>query len=395
MRKLLVSAILLIAGMAGLNAQSYLNDILNPLSSNRYEGFRSSQKVTVAQFDYKGGFVLKTGKGGLISEPNPGFVVYDLGGAYSKLTFVMGPYNPNSATIRQNVIVTAKADGRRIMDKVVRCYNAPEFVTLDVTGVKELRFDLPRGETDMAFGEVRLWKPGQTVQAPRDPQNLTASSKVKLVETLCPHYTRHSGYVATIRETPVPLSYCVPKNHKAMNINGKTFNSGLVFEASMQLDTQDAWSYFWVEKKFDKLSFILGPCDNQSKNATGWLIVKADDRIIYEKLISQTDMAEQVVLDISGAEIISFHSEFNGGDFLGGLLFGLADMYVWPKGASSLPLAGPVNLNKDKVSNLPDVCPLMSTIKPYSVRGVSQADNTLFTGESDYYTFSMGGEKFS
>ena len=395
MRKLLVSAILLIAGMAGLNAQSYLNDILNPVSSNRYEGFRSSQKVAVAQFDYKGGFVLKTGKGGLISEPNPGFVVYDLGGAYSKLTFVMGPYNPNSATIRQNVIVTAKADGRRIMDKVVRCYNAPEFVTLDVTGVKELRFDLPRGETDMAFGEVRLWKPDQTVQALRDPQNLTASSKVKLVETLCPHYTRHSGYVATIRETPVPLSYCAPKNHKSMNINGKTFNSGLVFEASMQLDTQDAWSYFWVEKKYDKLSFILGPCDNQSKNATGWLIVKADDRIIYEKLISQTDLAEQVVLDISGAESISFHSEFNGGDFLGGLLFGLADMYVWPKGASSLPLAGPVNLNKEKVSNLPDVCPLMSTIKPYSVRGVSQADNTLFTGESDYYTFSMGGEKFS
>lgn len=395
MRKLLVSAILLIVGMAGLNAQSYLNDILTPVSSNRYEGYRSSQKITVAQFDYKGGFVLKTGKGGLISEPNPGFVVYDLGGAYSKLTFVMGPYNPNSATIRQNVIVTAKADGRRIMDKVVRCYNAPEFVTLDVTGVKELRFDLPRGETDMAFGEVRLWKPGQSVQVPRDPQNLQASSKVKLVETLCPNYTRHSGYVATIRENPVPLSYCAPKNHKAMNINGKTFYSGLVFEASMQLDTQDAWSYFWVEKKFDKLSFILGPCDNQSKNATGWLIVKADDRIIYEKLISQTDLAEQVVLDISGAESISFHSEFNGGDFLGGLLFGLADMYVWPKGSSSLPLAGPVNLNKEKISNLPDVCPLMSTIKPYSVRGVSQADNTLFTGESDYYTFSMGGEKFS
>ena len=209
--------------------------------------------------------------------------------------------------------MSVKADGRRILDRVVRCYGVPESVTLDVTGVKELRFDLPRGVTDMAFGEVRLWKPGQTVQTPRDPQNLTASSKVKLVETLCPHYTRHSGYVATVRETPIPLSYCVPKNQKSMNINGKTFNSGLRFEASMQLDTQNAWSYFWVEKKFDKLSFILGPCDNQSKNATGWLIVKADDRIIYEKLISQTDLAEQVVLDIAGAENISFHSEFNGG----------------------------------------------------------------------------------
>ena len=395
MRKIIVSVILIAAGLTGLNAQSYLNDILNPVSSNRYTGFRSSQKVTVAQFDYKGGFVLRTGKGGLISEPNPGFVVYDLGGSYSKLTFVMGPYNPNSATIGEDVIVTVKADGRRILDRVVRCYGVPESVTLDVTGVKELRFDLPRGVTDMAFGEVRLWKPGQTVQTPRDPQNLTASSKVKLVETLCPHYTRHSGYVATVRETPIPLSYCAPRNQKSMNINGKTFNSGLRFEASMQLDTQNAWSYFWVEKKFDKLSFILGPCDNQSKNATGWLIVKADDRIIYEKLISQTDLAEQVVLDIAGAENISFHSEFNGGDFLGGLHFGLADMYVWPKGSSSLPLAGPVNLNREKISNLPDVCPLMSTIKPYSVRGMSSADNVLFTGESDYYTFSMGGEKFS
>ena len=214
MRKIIVSVILIAAGLTGLNAQSYLNDILNPVSSNRYTGFRSSQKVTVAQFDYKGGFVLRTGKGGLISEPNPGFVVYDLGGSYSKLTFVMGPYNPNSATIGEDVIVTVKADGRRILDRVVRCYGVPESVTLDVTGVKELRFDLPRGVTDMAFGEVRLWKPGQTVQTPRDPQNLTASSKVKLVETLCPHYTRHSGYVATVRETPIPLSYCVPKNQK-------------------------------------------------------------------------------------------------------------------------------------------------------------------------------------
>ena len=70
------------------------------------------------------------------------------------------------------------------------------------------------------------------------------------------------------------------------------------------------------------------------------------------------------------------------------------DIKAYPQGASSIPTDGIINPNKDRIAKLPDVCPLMSTIKPYSVRGVSAADKTLFEGESRHYTFSMGGQKY-
>jgi hypothetical protein len=61
---------------------------------------------------------------------------------------------------------------------------------------------------------------------------------------------------------------------------------------------------------------------------------------------------------------------------------------------SLLPKAGEVNGSKSKVSQLPDVCRLVSNIEPYSVQGIVNYQNSVFRGESEYITFSMGGEKF-
>lgn len=389
---LMLLAMVLCCG--NISGQSYLGDLAKLTDSHRFTLYKfNGSAVPVSGFSYKGGFVIESGRNGLVSQNDPGYAVFRLGGQYDKLSFVIGSYKSNPAADGCDCIATIKADGRRIFDEVVRDHDAPREYILDIKGVNELRFDLPRGSVDLAYGAVRVWKAGQTVPAAPNPQKI-ASGKVKLVAQLPSYYMRHSGYIYNINPTPIK-DFWGAKTVPSVSVNRYEFNSGLKFYSGMQLDTQNGWGYFWLQKKFDKLSFIIGPCDNKSSNSQGWLTVKGDGKILYEKLLGQNDMAEQVVLDVKGVSQLSFHNEFKDGDFLGGLEFAATDIYAYPAGDKSVPQAGLANLGRERISKLPDVCKLISNIEPYSVRGVSSYENTFFTGESDHYTFSMGGERFS
>ena len=395
---------LLVAGSA--LSQVNLADAMKPTSERRCTRFTTKDKpFCIACYGYRGGFVLKTGLGGLISSDNPGgHVVYNLNGAYEKLTFVMGPYGgeyhtgefayfngPNSAGDGSNVIVTVRGDGRTLLDEVVWNHDAPREVVLDVKGVKELRFDVMRGETELAVAAVRLWKAGQTPAASPNPLKFPAG-KITLVKDHWPHYIRHSGWIAAITDREGSQG-C--HTTKSISINRVTYNTGLEFSLDQALaGTNKAWAYFWLQKRYQKLSFIVGPRDNQSSRASGWLIVKADGKIIYEKEVKQTDMAEQVVLDVAGVNQLSFHGQYANSDFLGSITFGVVNITAYPAGTTNIPTAGEVNGSKERISKLPDVCAMCSNIPPYSVRGVSSHKNTYFDGASRHYTFSMGGEQF-
>lgn len=387
-------------------SQVNLADALKPTSERRCSRYTSKDKqFCIARYPYRGGFVLKTGLGGLISSDNPGgHVVYNLGGAYEKLTFVMGPFGgeyrgadfedligPNSNGDKSNVIVTVKGDGRTLMDEVVWNHDAPREVTLDVKGVKELRFDVMRGETELAIAAIRLWKTGQKPTAAPNPLKLPAG-KMTLVKDLWPHYIRSAGWIATITDLEKPMG-C--HTEKSISINRVTYNTGLQFSLDMALaGTNKCWAYFWLQKRYDKVSFIVGPRDNQSSQSQAWLTVKADGKIIYEKLVKQTDMAEMVVLDVKGVSQLSFHGEYADGDFVKSITFGVVNITAWPAGSTGVPEAGVVNGSQERISKLPDVVAMCSNIPPYSVRGVSSHNNTYFDGSSRHYTFSMGGEKF-
>ena len=387
-------------------AQTYLTDALKPSNERRCTRYTSKDKAfCIARYGYRGGFVLKTGLGGLISSDNPGgHVVYNLNGAYDKLTFVMGPYGgdyntgefeyfngPNSAGDGSNVIVTVKGDGRMLLDEVVWNHDAPREVTLDVKGVKELRFDVMQGSTDLAVGAARLWKSGQKPTATPNPLKLPAGKTV-LVKDLWPHYIRHSGWIAAITDRNGDMG-C--HTTKSISINRVTYNTGLEFSLDMALSgTNKTWAYFWLQKRYDKVSFIVGPRDNQSSQSKAWLTVKGDGKILYEHKVGQTDMAEQVVIDVKGVNQLSFHGEYADGDFVKSITFGVVNIEAWPAGSTGIPTPGVVNGSKERISKLPDVCALCSNIPPYSVRGVAAHSNTYFNGASRHYTFSMGGEQF-
>ena len=393
----LMLALILLVPIIAAKAQTYLTDAYQPTDSYLYDAYptKGSGNLKIAVYNYKGGFSLRSGKGGLISGDKTGFAEFSLKGAYEKMSFVVGPggkYSPNSSGDASNVVLTVRGDGEILLDEVIWCHDAPKEYTIDIAGVDQLRFDLPQGETDLGLGAVKLWKAGEKPTPTRKPlENVHNGNKILLVEQLFPHYIRHSGWVDAIIDKDVEVC-----NHvKSISVNRVTYTTGLQFTANQALSGNNkAWAYFWLQKKYDKVSFIVGPRDNQSSNASGWLTVKGDGKILYEKRITQKDLAEQVVIDVKGIENLSFHSIDEASELNGGIVFGVVDIFAYPQGDFDIPQAGMANGSKERLSQLPNPCRMCSNIKPFSVRGVSSNKDTYFDGATKHRTFSMGGEKF-
>ncbi len=401
MKKVLLVAALVL-GTIALQAQVYLTDVLKPAEEHRLK--TTTSKADTKSYDamriahiyhVNATLVLSGAAHGLVGSDDHAYATYKLNGAYSKLTFWLGPtYRAGGLSAKS--LLTITADGKRVFDQPVFNYDPPRFVTIDVKGVDEIKFKVLVGELDIALAYAQLWKEGVAVVQPKLPVTYP-QGKIKLVEQLLPYYT--TGYINPIQpkdKAPNSLEE-YPSVEESISMSRHEFKSGLQFTSDQKLiGNPSYYSYFWLGKRYDKLSFIVGPRDNQSSNTSAWLVVYGDKKkILYEEIVRQTDLPRQVVIDVAGQEAVAFSCELRSSDFLGSITFGAVDIYAYTKGDTSVPQEGLANINKEQVAKLKSPASLMTNILPYSVRGVAKAKNTLFTGESSYITFSMGGEKFS
>ena len=61
------------------------------------------------------------------------------------------------------------------------------------------------------------------------------------------------------------------------------------------MDDPNYYSYFWVKKQYEKISFIVGPNNNKSSNSSAWFVVYGDKhKILHESIVRQTDLPRQV-----------------------------------------------------------------------------------------------------
>jgi len=74
----------------------------------------------------------------------------------------------------------------------------------------------------------------------------------------------------------------VTPTDSVISINRVKYKTGISCSCTEVLAGENVgdWIYFWLQKKFDKVSFIVGPRDNQASAASAWLTVKADNKII-------------------------------------------------------------------------------------------------------------------
>lgn len=406
-------AILLLTILVSFSAEAqvYLSKNFEPVEKRKYNptyhGVRNEEdSFGLAGFLYTNGFKLRNGV--LNDEAKDwAYAVFSLKGQYEKISFVVGYVRGGgwgsetdneprfSAGDDGTHIVTVRADGRRIFDEVIREWNAPKEVVLDISGVDELRFDHLKGLETVGFAEVRLWKKGQTpTPAPNPLAKVITKDKVNLVDDIMPHFVCHRGWSVPVT---VKHKWQGVGTTESVKMNRIDYNSGFIFSASQEFGKgiSQGFAYFWLQKQYDKISFLIGPRDANSRNAKGWFTVKADGKIIYEKLITQEDLVEQVVLDVKGANVVSMHSgELEQSDFLGGLDFGVVNIYAYKQGYAGIPTPGIANTGKEKISKFKDATRLCSSLEPYSVRGKAKFDDIYFNGASSYYHFSMGGEQF-
>lgn len=402
MRSILISAVLALLTAWSAGAQDYLVKKFQPVDSRRYHphyvGVRGeNEDMYIATFRCSNGFDLY--KGVTNEDAKEGaYAEFSLKGQYEKVSFIMGPGRRTAdrfaAGDKGTDIILVTADGRRLVDDVLHQWDAPKIVTLDISGVDLLRFEDWSGLEGVYFGEIKLWKKGQT-PTPYNISNagLMNKDKVKLMEELRPHLICHRGWSKPITQD----DYSGISEEESISINRIKYYSGICMSASQELGEgiSAGFVYFWLQKKFDKLSFLVGPRDNMSSNAKAWLTVKGDGKIIFEKLITQQDLAEVCVLDVTGVNVISFHcGELEQSDFLKGMTFGVVDIYAYKKGCPDIPTPGIANTAKEKLSKLPDAVKLCSSHEPYSIRGTAGFDQIYYKGTSSHYHFSMGGEQF-
>lgn len=327
------------------------------------------------------GFSLGQSTQYLITPSKIGKVTFILDGKYSKLTFMMGPMADSHHVSNKPTIVTVRADGRKLLDEKFLDYDISRPYEIDVTGARKVTFDILAGEGYIGVGKPQLWTQGQKAVKP-DYDRTPATAKLQLVKDRHPYYYNDNVVLVSPND-----------KIKSFKINGKEYDNGLVLDMTIQIIGGDFGSaMFNLKGQYEKLSFILGALDNNvnKEQGQGYLAIQADGYTIYQKDLAQLDMAEQVVLDVTGVDRLSFHSSQNKWN----LSAGFADITAWPKGQG--PAVGVTAVAaSSSLKSLPDIVPLMSTIEPFAVLGGLSREQMLYTGESDYLCFNMGGVNYN
>lgn len=374
---LIFAAMLCFLGMTAHAQVKYLANEYTPSASYCYKAYKyngaSSPQFVMGGLKWQGGFTIGHTDGPFA----PGYATFNIGGRYDKLMFVLGYLI--SGIDNDTVIFTVLADGQKIFDRVIYVHSTEERVTLDIKGVKELKFQIVTGHGRIGVAEATLWAAGQT---PKQTGNLITGKArtIELVKDLKSYYNN---------DVMKPVS--PDSKVKSFKINGVDYSYGLCANMSMALvGNNPGWAYFNLRGQYEKLSFIVGPLDDgNGRHGKGWFTVKADGKILWEYEMNYDDIAKQVTLDVSGCRMLSFHSEQEDLSTSGAF----AKITAWPAGEKPQTVteeAAPVN---PRLKTLPDVCKLISNIPPYS-SGAS-VDKQVYDGTSDYITFSMGGVRFS
>ena len=376
---------LLVIGIAASAQSGHVNlTSLKPSKSLAYKPAKEywTGKMTMGGVDYTNGFGLW-----ILQGPTQyGYAEYSLKGKYSKITFILGT-SPSEAQApgQGKGVFMVSGDGTALLDKVTTEYSTPEYITLDVTGVDVLRFEIVTGWVTVGIAEPTLWSAGQT-PTPRGKLTNAKNETTKLVSELRP-------YVQSNAHKEVGAD----KKVKSVNISGVEYDNGILMNTNQQLiGAGTAWSEFNLGSMFTKLKMTFGPVKSGGGTlGRAWLTVRSNGKVIAEYEIEEDQLAKDVILDIEGCNQLTIESE----QAQGSSSIAVVNMIAYPKGSE--PQIAQSGIGKETIAtdqsfkHLPDVCKLISNIPPYVMAGINDAEQKcLFNGKSQHITFSMGGTRF-
>ncbi|MFR9523010.1 MAG: hypothetical protein SNH94_00375 [Rikenellaceae bacterium] len=253
---ILFAAMLLCAGVASLSAQpTYLVNQYTPVDSHQYTAYKSTSAKKMALsggLQWGGGFSLRCSVGPY----KAGYATFNLSGEYETLMFVLGCENYGRGAGGSGIdlepnLVTVHADGRKIMDSKIYPYDVPKRISLDIKGVRELKFSIVQGNGYIGVGEATLWRSGQS--AAESGNLITQKPKsVELMKDLRPYF--QNNRIVNISASDAS---------KSIKVNGREYPNGL--RANMDraiIGDNQGWVYFNLREQYSLLSFVAGPEDN-------------------------------------------------------------------------------------------------------------------------------------
>ena len=381
----LTIAFMLVSVLLSAQTPVYLTKAYKPVESDRYKAYSS--------LEIQGGDVWNNCFTLGVINNYHGYATFSLGGKYEHISFILGAEKSNGGNDPN--IVQIHADGKRILDYVLRDGDLGQQFTLNISGVDKLEFSLVKPEVEAAFCEVALWTKGQTPHDLRGEHDPEVKTRM-LFKDIAPYRINYSSS-NTKGDSGRHTLVGPDKKTKSIKIGNKEYDYGLWLGMSMQLiGGWESETNFNIRGQYETLRFVVGPLatDNGNDTSTGWVSVLGDGKILYEYEINEESIAQQVTLDVKGIHKLAFTSEQASGSLDGAIV----DAWVYPKGEapevdSGTGVAVTVDAPDPRLKELPDVCKLISNIPPYSLR--SQVEYQLYEGVSDYVTFSMGGTKFN
>lgn len=379
---LLALSLMLFAGstFAGAQNQVYLTS-MKPTRQLAYKPAKEFLfgKIPLGGVDYTNGFGLWILQG----PTKHGFVEYSLKGKYSRLSFIMGT-SPFHQADREKGVFAVYGDGNTLLDKVITPNSTPERITLDVSGVDILRFEIVTGWVSVGITEATLWTAAQT---PRETGRITNAQKktTTLVKELRPYF------VSNAHQEVGP-----ERKVKTVNISGVNYDNGMLMNTGMQIiGAGTAWTEFNLGGMYKQLKFTFGPVKTSGGTlGRAWLTVRSNGKVIAEYEIDEHQLAKDVVLDVDGCRQLTIESEQASGSSS----LAIVNMTAYPEGSEPVLNEREIGIEQvadnQNLKHLPDVCKLISNIPPYAMAGVNDAEKNLYNGKSQHITFSMGGVRF-
>lgn len=125
---------------------TYLLDKHKPYASSRFTEYINGETITMGGVTYTNGFTLNDG----------GSAIFNLAGTYTTMNFTIG--HVDNTTMRDGV-VKIYCDGVLAKEITVGCEALPQRISLDITGVKQVKFEFPYvryNEVGCGFGNVTV-----------------------------------------------------------------------------------------------------------------------------------------------------------------------------------------------------------------------------------------------
>ncbi len=381
--------------------ENYAFNDLKPTDSYMCDAYpyedANSDPILMGGQRYHGGFVIRHSSGPY----TPGYATFDVSHLDGKtLSFLLGGTEYRYNFLDCHSIFQVVADGKTVIDTVAWARKAPEWYTLDLSGVRELTFKIipdESGECYVGVAEMTVWDGDPIRTGPAIPAD---QKSLQLVKDILPFSMENDSLIKLHTERVVSReendgtysgTYTRALWHivnEPVTVAGKDYIEVLGMQSNMPLLGESVkFACFNLEEQFQYFSFTVG-CRNEENERTGtsWLVIYADDERILEREIISDRLPQQITLDILNCRTLRIEIIHESG---GSHYVCIYDAFV---GKTEGDVGG--SLDAVNVKDLPDVCKLISNIPPYAMAS-HVSDSPVLDGSTQHITFSMAGRKYN